>query len=817
VAGVPDFTKAALIKDNTATSITILGSYSDTPPTLDALWNGLQQVALFRSQFIYTADAGWANHKYNFSTPITSLDVSMLEMRTAFRIGLGAYNTPVSIVFHRTAPFGMQLSELITDSLSAKDGVTVSSNCSSAISLNDTYIIAVGVFDGYERVTLASTKYSNRGLSDAAYTARVEYNVAAANRRWKSLECYSAVVPAGQTPISQDFTYLGGAGETEYIDEYLISNTEIISTALYHYHTINYTNIPAATYADDSFSTRAARDPYLRICWGFREQKIVREISYIAGMNISGTDAEFSWVGYTKFSGSLSGNVQQPDVHAIAPTSEYGFFRAIGQLGDKISGLGASPDYELVVYKERSASLYVNRGGDIIQYVRMFSDTGCVNHWTIVDQDRGFDGIIWAGYNDIYYYGGGVQTPQRLTLTKFDREYARRTKHPENIVGGWDSFHQEYSIFIPKASDVVNLNGVAYEDTIYVYSVPYQNWNKRRWEAQPICFMGTRKDGMYEWASRSDIFYHGADGTFTTVMPTFITTHRFPITSFDELKQLEGIYMDYSGTEGIAVSLYVDNEAITRRGNAKLFPASYTFQSRGVGNGTHGHAFRLRVTFGSGQVFSRANELGFLLSPLAAMVTRKYGTTGEELPTFDEPPTIPAEVLALYLPIAGQLTYQTVTIEGGTAYVEWFTTTLSTSRVDYGTATGVYTLYQTNATLTKYHRVALPALSIDTIYYYICTSVDTSSSSVVSTEQSFKTGNIFDIYVYPEESFTMVIKGIGATLASTEELAYEEETDTVPEAEEAMVIEDTLATVTLGATTAQEETGLTTELVTSVV
>jgi hypothetical protein len=199
------------------------------------------------------------------------------------------------------------------------------------------------------------------------------------------------------------------------------------------------------------------------------------------------------------------------------------------------------------------------------------------------------------------------------------------------------------------------------------------------------------------------------------------------------------------------------------------------------------------------------------------MVTRKYGTTGEELPTFDEPPTIPAEVLALYLPIAGQLTYQTVTIEGGTAYVEWFTTTLSTSRVDYGTATGVYTLYQTNATLTKYHRVALPALSIDTIYYYICTSVDTSSSSVVSTEQSFKTGNIFDIYVYPEESFTMVIKGIGATLASTEELAYEEETDTVPEAEEAMVIEDTLATVTLGATTAQEETGLTTELVTSVV
>mgnify|MGYP001202572350 CR=1 FL=1 len=84
---------------------------------------------------------------------------------------------------------------------------------------------------------------------------------------------------------------------------------------------------------------------------------------------------------------------------------------------------------------------------------------------------------------------------------------------------------------------------------------------------------------------------------------------------------------------------------------------------------------------------------------------------------------------------------QAVPNANGTAVITWTTDESSTSRVDYGTASGTLDLNSGNATMVTSHSVTLSGLLPQTTYYYRVTSADDASNSgsfpVAPAENSF--------------------------------------------------------------------------------
>ena len=68
----------------------------------------------------------------------------------------------------------------------------------------------------------------------------------------------------------------------------------------------------------------------------------------------------------------------------------------------------------------------------------------------------------------------------------------------------------------------------------------------------------------------------------------------------------------------------------------------------------------------------------------------------------------------------------------------WFTDEYSDATVNYGTTTGDYPYFVSNASYYRRHDILISELNSDTIYYYIVTSTDRSGNDVSTTEQSFK-------------------------------------------------------------------------------
>jgi len=74
-----------------------------------------------------------------------------------------------------------------------------------------------------------------------------------------------------------------------------------------------------------------------------------------------------------------------------------------------------------------------------------------------------------------------------------------------------------------------------------------------------------------------------------------------------------------------------------------------------------------------------------------------------------------------------------------TAIINWETNELTTSIVNYGTATGTYTLLSTDTNLNKSHAITLNTLASSTKYYFNIISKDASLNTATSTEESFTT------------------------------------------------------------------------------
>ncbi len=89
-------------------------------------------------------------------------------------------------------------------------------------------------------------------------------------------------------------------------------------------------------------------------------------------------------------------------------------------------------------------------------------------------------------------------------------------------------------------------------------------------------------------------------------------------------------------------------------------------------------------------------------------------------------------------PVISNIT--TPTLGQTVATVAWNTDKAATSRVLYGTTSGVYTASTTlDPTLVTSHAVSLTGLAAATKYYFVAASVDQYGNSATSTEQSFTT------------------------------------------------------------------------------
>ena len=73
------------------------------------------------------------------------------------------------------------------------------------------------------------------------------------------------------------------------------------------------------------------------------------------------------------------------------------------------------------------------------------------------------------------------------------------------------------------------------------------------------------------------------------------------------------------------------------------------------------------------------------------------------------------------------------------ALITWSTNELADSKIEYGTAAGVYTATVEDSTLSLNHRLLLSDLSSSTAYYYHVISADASNNTASSTEYSFTT------------------------------------------------------------------------------
>ncbi len=152
-----------------------------------------------------------------------------------------------------------------------------------------------------------------------------------------------------------------------------------------------------------------------------------------------------------------------------------------------------------------------------------------------------------------------------------------------------------------------------------------------------------------------------------------------------------------------------------------------------VDYGTDPESLTLVVTDG---VLSTSHSLP--LSGLTASTTYYYRVTSEDAATNSA--TSPAEPAAplSFVTAAPDTTAPVISsvsaVPGvnGSATITWSTDELSTSRVDYGTASDALTLNVSAAGLVTSHSLALTGLSPDTTYYYRVTSVDASTNSATS-------------------------------------------------------------------------------------
>jgi len=88
-------------------------------------------------------------------------------------------------------------------------------------------------------------------------------------------------------------------------------------------------------------------------------------------------------------------------------------------------------------------------------------------------------------------------------------------------------------------------------------------------------------------------------------------------------------------------------------------------------------------------------------------------------------------------PVITSVASSSITTDSAT--ITWDTNENSDSLVKYGTALGVYTEEEYNATDVTAHSIDLTGLSADTTYYYVVNSTDPSDNSAESGEYSFTT------------------------------------------------------------------------------
>ncbi len=73
------------------------------------------------------------------------------------------------------------------------------------------------------------------------------------------------------------------------------------------------------------------------------------------------------------------------------------------------------------------------------------------------------------------------------------------------------------------------------------------------------------------------------------------------------------------------------------------------------------------------------------------------------------------------------------------ALVSWTTNEASDSKVRYSTASGAYSLEESDATLSQDHSIVLSNLQSGTTYYFVVTSRDNAGNAVTSNELNFQT------------------------------------------------------------------------------
>jgi hypothetical protein len=307
----------------------------------------------------------------------------------------------------------------------------------------------------------------------------------------------------------------------------------------------------------------------------------------------------------------IRGLVEEIDLFPYDEEQGYGFIiPSTGGVVERIMGICPSPDDDLMIFRERSVTMYEVASGRIFgsRLRNLFRGIGLATHKAIAyDTDYG---VFWYDYNDVYMYPGGIAQPTRISQNRIQKYW--RNNLAEYIPFSFAIFNRnklEYWIFIQTSGTLNDFNEG--EFNIFKYSLEHDNWNIMRFPFVPISAT-QRVDGMIEVVAstaESNIMFQERNGAIKLPVG-HLESHEIDFGDSQLRKQFEEIYSDYTTDGSFTLTLLINNETTAATGNTKTFVTGRTIDKRPVKAFSSSGRIRVRYDQLDQDYTDRINEIG---------------------------------------------------------------------------------------------------------------------------------------------------------------------------------------------------------------
>lgn len=319
----------------------------------------------------------------------------------------------------------------------------------------------------------------------------------------------------------------------------------------------------------------------------------LRGRSYIGGVNISNGALTPVSYDYMRFS-SIANLVQEINVYPFAVDSSYGYIIAEAGSAEDTTGIGVTPQNDLLIFKNKSTFLYeVSSQSSQLgkRLVNAFKGIGCSNWRGIVNNSD--YGTFFFDDNDIYQYLGGINPPKRISLGKVSK-YWRSLRNSSNVHFAskeYGDLASGFAFFNKKLNElwvfvrVTEANGGTYADyKVLRYSVEFDNWNIMQFSSVIVGITDDLNSEVKLLTSTGDILKYGY--TTTNLLTPYFTTHKIPFTTLFKYKRLAEISINYSSDQDVRLYVYLNDETNPRTGNSPTFSSSNKNFARGLRDGS---------------------------------------------------------------------------------------------------------------------------------------------------------------------------------------------------------------------------------------